>query len=90
MTTLCKRRPGRLSPLRLDAGMQAEVFIMTDGRTPLQFFLKPVQDQFARAFRERSRSSTWSGGGEAMGLVWAWRRPRHVDACLVNTSAISD
>lgn len=53
MTTLCKLRLARLSPLPLDAGMQVEVFIKTDNRTPLQFFLKPVQDQFARAFRER-------------------------------------
>ncbi|AOG08292.1 hypothetical protein BSY240_636 [Agrobacterium sp. RAC06] len=53
MTTLYKLRLGRLSPLPLDAGMQAVVFIKTEDRTPLQFFLKPVQDQFTRAFRER-------------------------------------
>jgi HlyD family secretion protein len=34
------------------AGMQAEVFVQTHDRTPLEYFLKPLQDQIARAFRE--------------------------------------
>ena len=42
----------RLGGVRIQAGMQAEVFIQTDERTPLQYFLKPLQDQIARAFRE--------------------------------------
>jgi HlyD family secretion protein len=32
--------------------MQAEVFVQTNDRTPLQYLIKPLQDQFARAFRE--------------------------------------
>ncbi len=43
----------RIAPNRIGAGMQAEVFVTTEDRTPLEFFLKPIQDQFARAFRER-------------------------------------
>jgi HlyD family secretion protein len=42
----------RLGGIRLLAGMQAEVFVQTHDRTPLQYFLKPLQDQIARAFRE--------------------------------------
>ncbi|WP_046864284.1 HlyD family type I secretion periplasmic adaptor subunit [Microvirga massiliensis] len=42
----------RLGNLRIVAGMQAEVFIQTNERTPLQYFIKPLKDQFARAFRE--------------------------------------
>jgi HlyD family secretion protein len=43
----------RLSPLKLVAGMQAEAFVETGERTPLEYFLKPLTDQVARAFRER-------------------------------------
>lgn len=43
----------RLEPLKIVAGMQAEAFIQTSARTPLQYFLRPLEDQFARAFRER-------------------------------------
>jgi HlyD family secretion protein len=42
----------RLGSVKLQAGMQAEVFVQTHDRTPLQYFIKPLQDQFARAFRE--------------------------------------
>ncbi len=42
----------RLGSVRLLAGMQAEVFVQTHDRTPLQYFIKPLQDQIARAFRE--------------------------------------
>jgi HlyD family secretion protein len=42
----------RLGNLRIVAGMQAEVFVQTNERTPLQYFIKPLKDQFARAFRE--------------------------------------
>jgi HlyD family secretion protein len=42
----------RLGNIRLVAGMQAEVFVQTNDRTPLQYFIKPLQDQIARAFRE--------------------------------------
>jgi HlyD family secretion protein len=33
--------------------MQADVFVRTEDRTPLEFIIKPLQDQFAKAFRER-------------------------------------
>ncbi len=39
--------------LTLVPGMPAEAFIQTDNRTPLQYLLKPLQDQIARTFRER-------------------------------------
>jgi HlyD family secretion protein len=42
----------RLQGIKLVAGMQAEVFVQTHDRTPLEYFLKPLQDQIARAFRE--------------------------------------
>lgn len=42
----------RLGNLKLMAGMQAEVFVQVNERTPLQYFLKPIGEQFARAFRE--------------------------------------
>lgn len=43
----------RLAPYRIVAGMQAEVFLHTSERTPFAFLLKPLTDQFAKAFRER-------------------------------------
>jgi HlyD family secretion protein len=43
----------RLEPLRLMAGMQAEVFIETTTRTPLDYLVKPMADQMGRMFRER-------------------------------------
>jgi HlyD family secretion protein len=42
----------RLEGLQLIAGMQAEVFIEVNERTPLEYFFKPMKDQIARAFRE--------------------------------------
>jgi len=42
----------RLDNLRLIAGMQAEVFVEVNERTPFEYFFKPMQEQFARAFRE--------------------------------------
>ena len=44
---------GRLGVFRLLPGMQAEVFIQTQTRTPLQYLIKPLRDQIARSFRER-------------------------------------
>lgn len=38
---------------KLQPGMPVEVFITTDERTPLSYLVKPLSDQFARAFRER-------------------------------------
>lgn len=42
----------RLDNLHLIAGMQAEVFVEVNERTPLEYFFKPMKDQIARAFRE--------------------------------------
>jgi HlyD family secretion protein len=50
--TLPPEEVQRLGGIRLVAGMQADVFIQTTDRTPLEYFLKPLQDQIARAFRE--------------------------------------
>jgi HlyD family secretion protein len=43
----------RLKDIRLVPGMPAEAFIQTHERTPLQYILKPLQEQIARTFRER-------------------------------------
>lgn len=43
----------RLAPVRIIAGMQAEAYIETVPRTPLDFLLKPITTQFDRTFRER-------------------------------------
>jgi HlyD family secretion protein len=43
----------RIAPLKILAGMQADVFVETTRRTPLSFLLRPIQDQLERAFRER-------------------------------------
>jgi len=43
----------RAAPLKIISGMQAETFIQTEPRTPLAYLMKPLADQFARAFRER-------------------------------------
>ncbi len=44
---------GQLGDLRLVPGMPAEALIETGVRTPLEFLLKPLQEQIARTFRER-------------------------------------
>ncbi|MFA6965448.1 HlyD family type I secretion periplasmic adaptor subunit [Bosea sp. (in: a-proteobacteria)] len=43
----------RIAPFRVVAGMQADVFMKTEDRSPLEFIVKPLKDQIARAFRER-------------------------------------
>lgn len=43
----------RLAPVRVIAGMQAEAYIETVPRTPLDFLLKPITTQLDRTFRER-------------------------------------
>ena len=43
----------RLKDIRLVPGMPAEVFIQTHERTPLEYLLKPLEEQIARTFRER-------------------------------------
>lgn len=42
-----------LGDLALLPGMPVEVFVTTDDRTALEYLVRPVTDQFARAFRER-------------------------------------
>ena len=42
-----------LGDLPLVPGMPAEVFIRTQDRTPLDYLIKPLQEQVARTFRER-------------------------------------
>jgi HlyD family secretion protein len=43
----------RIAPQQVTAGMQADVYVQTEDRTPLQYLLKPIRDQIDRAFRER-------------------------------------
>lgn len=43
----------KLGQAKLLPGMPVEVFISTERRTALSYFVKPLVDQFARAFRER-------------------------------------
>jgi HlyD family secretion protein len=43
----------RLGKLRLVPGMPAEAQILTTERTALSYLLKPLSDQFTKAFRER-------------------------------------
>lgn len=42
----------KLSDRKLLPGMPVEVFIGTDARSPLSYFVKPFTDYFARAFQE--------------------------------------
>jgi HlyD family secretion protein len=42
-----------IDDLQLVAGMPAEVYVQTQDRTPLDYLLKPLHEQIARAFRER-------------------------------------
>jgi HlyD family secretion protein len=43
----------KLDGLTLLPGMQVEAFMASSERTPLQYLLKPLQEQIARTFRER-------------------------------------
>jgi HlyD family secretion protein len=51
--TLTDKEVDRLSGLKLVSGMPAEVYVRTNDRTPLQYLIKPLEDQLARTFRER-------------------------------------
>jgi HlyD family secretion protein len=42
----------QLQGLKLVAGMPVEVFIQTGSRNVLSYFIKPLEDQAARAFKE--------------------------------------
>jgi HlyD family secretion protein len=50
--TLPQNEVKRLGELKLIAGMQAEVFVQTHESTPFRYFIKPLEEQFNRAFRE--------------------------------------
>jgi HlyD family secretion protein len=50
---LAPEEVARLGGLRLVPGMPAETFIQTTSRTPLEYLLKPLNDQIAHTFRER-------------------------------------
>jgi len=43
----------KLSGFKLMSGMQTEAYIQTAERSPFEYMMKPLTDQFARAFRER-------------------------------------
>jgi len=43
----------QLKDIKLVPGMPVELFIQTQERTPLAYLMKPLQEQIARAFRER-------------------------------------
>jgi HlyD family secretion protein len=43
----------KLGDLKIMSGMQVESYIQTSERTPFQYIIKPLKDQFNRAFRER-------------------------------------
>jgi len=43
----------KLNGLELKAGMPAEAYMQTSGRSPLSYLLKPFRDQLNHAFRER-------------------------------------
>jgi HlyD family secretion protein len=47
------RPEGLMSSMKLVPGMPVEAFIATGARTALSYLVKPVVDQFSRAFRER-------------------------------------
>ena len=51
--SLPEHEVARLKELKLVPGMPAEIFIRTHERTPLQYLLKPLNEQVSRAFRER-------------------------------------
>jgi HlyD family secretion protein len=51
--TLPEDERRRLAGLQLVSGMPAEVFMQTGSRTMLSYLLKPITDQFNRAFIER-------------------------------------
>jgi HlyD family secretion protein len=43
----------KLGDLKIISGMQAESYMQTVQRTPFEYMMKPLLDQFNRAFRER-------------------------------------
>jgi HlyD family secretion protein len=51
--TMPAEEVAKLGELKLIAGMPVEVFIQTTERTVMSYLVKPLQDQIAKAFRER-------------------------------------
>jgi HlyD family secretion protein len=51
--SLAKQEVARLGVVKLLPGMQAEIFVQTYPRTPIEYLIKPLKDQMARTFRER-------------------------------------
>ncbi len=45
--------PGNPSAARLKSGMDAQVFIQTEGRNFISYIMRPITDSFRKAFRER-------------------------------------
>ncbi len=50
---LAASETARIAPLTIVAGMQADAYVETASRSPFAYLVRPVKDQFAKAFRER-------------------------------------
>jgi len=50
--TVSPKELARLNGQQLYPGMPAQVMIVTDNRTPLQYLLAPITESFEKAFRE--------------------------------------
>jgi HlyD family secretion protein len=48
-----KSEMARLGDVKLIPGMPVEAFVQTGERTVMSYLIKPLQDQFTRAFREK-------------------------------------
>jgi membrane fusion protein, type I secretion system len=51
--SMTKEEIARLGDVKLIPGMPVEAFVQTGDRTVLSYLIKPLQDQFVRAFREK-------------------------------------
>jgi epimerase transport system membrane fusion protein len=49
---ISKTERTKLGPVKLSAGMPAEVLILSGERTALEYFIKPLSDAFARGLNE--------------------------------------
>jgi HlyD family secretion protein len=50
---MTKGEIARLGDVKLIPGMPVEAFVQTGERTVMSYLIKPLQDQFMRAFREK-------------------------------------
>ncbi|MGA7678762.1 MAG: HlyD family secretion protein, partial [Pseudolabrys sp.] len=50
---MTKSELARLGDVKLIPGMPVEAFVQTGERTVMSYLIKPLQDQFMRAFREK-------------------------------------